>query len=93
MKLVRPHAKPTAAPKSRVGFRTLIFATFAALFGVSPAAQAQDRGRGTERGREYETERGEERGRWLRDIERGRERSTGHDVDAGGKESDKDKDE
>ena len=93
MKPVRHLAKSTIAPKSRIGFRAFIFATFAALFGVAPAAQAEDRGRGTERGRETEIERGKERGQWLRDIDRGRERSTGHDVDAGGKESDKDKDE
>lgn len=92
MKPSRHQANSAIAPKSRIGFRVFVFAAMAALFGLAPAAQAEDRGRGSDRGKERETERGEDRGA-DRDRDRKRESSTGHDVDAGGKESDKDKGE
>ncbi|MEZ5786997.1 MAG: hypothetical protein R3D62_11150 [Xanthobacteraceae bacterium] len=81
----RHHARPAVALKRRLGFRALMFAVLAALFGLAPAAQAEDRGRGSDRGRERETDRNRDRGADRGDDER-RERSTGHDVDSDGEE-------
>lgn len=57
-----PHV--ASLPNRRIGLRVLAFAVLAALFGLSPAAQAQDRGeRGDERGKDRGCERGDERGK------------------------------
>ena len=68
MKAPKLHVDTETSPRRRIGIRTFAVAVFAALFGLAPAAQASDRGRGggggggAERGKE-EAERGKERGR------------------------------
>jgi hypothetical protein len=78
---------PAIVPRNRPGFRALVFAVFAALFGFAPIAHAQDSDRGNDRGNEREIERGNERGNERGEYLRRQQRSTGRDVD-----SDDDKD-
>lgn len=90
------HVGPAAASRSRLGFRALVFAVLAALFGLAPIAHAQDSDRGNDRGRERETERDNNRGN-DRGNDRGQyrrhRRSTGHDVDSDKEDSKKGKGE